>query len=100
MALNRIQSIIPIPTDLSQPIQTYQPSCPEFITRWERCPASLFYVDSSIHERRLALQCLDILNNQLSEYIETLLKPTVEVSSVPREALLRPIPLKVQYACH
>ncbi len=99
MALNRIQSIIPIPTDLSQPIQIYHPSFPDFITSRERCPDSLFYVDSSIHERRLALQCLDILNNQLSEYIETLLKPTVEVSSVPREALLRTIPLKVQYAC-
>src|SRR5260370_37039074 len=99
MSLNRIQSILPIPTDPSRPIQIYHPSFPDFITSRERCPDFLFYVDSSIHERRLALQCLDILNNQLSEYIETLLKPTVEVSSVPREALLRTIPLKVQYAC-
>src|SRR5260221_12923863 len=99
MALNQIQSIIPIPSDLSRPIRIYHPSFPDFITSWERCPDSLFYVDTSIHERRLALHCLDILNNHLSNEIETLLKPTEEASSVPRDALLRAIPLEVQYAC-
>src|SRR5258708_13535207 len=99
MALNQIQSIIPIPTDLSQPIQIYHPSFPDFITSRERCPDSRFYVDTSIHERRRALHCLDILNNQLSKGVETLLKPMEEASSVPRDALLRTIPLEVQYAC-
>src|SRR5260221_9209280 len=83
-ALNRIQSIIPIPTNLSRLIQIYHPSFPDFVTSRERCPDSRFYVDTLTHERRLALCCLDILNNQLSKDIETLLKPTEEASSFYR----------------
>ena len=56
-------------------------------------------MDTSIRERRLALHCLNILNNHLSKEIETLLKPTEEASSVPRDTLLHAIPLEVQYAC-
>src|SRR5258708_31098101 len=69
MALNRIQSIIPIPTDPSQPIQIYHPSFPDFITSRERCSDSLFHIDISTHERQLALCCLDILNHRLSKEI-------------------------------
>ena len=98
-AFNRIQSIIPIPTDRSGLIQVYHPSFPDFVTSRERCLDSRFYMDTSTHERRLALRCLDILNNQLSKDIETLLKPTEEASSLYRNALLRTIPLEVQYAC-
>ncbi len=99
MALNRIQSIIPVPTDLARPIQIYHLSFPDFVTSRERCPDSRFYVDTSTHERRLALHCLDILNNRLSKDIETLLKPTEDASSVSRDTLLCTIPLEVQYAC-
>src|SRR5260370_25896143 len=99
MSLGRIQSIIPIPIDTLRPIQMYHPSFPDFVTSWERCPDSRFYVDTSTHERRLALCCLDILNNRLSKEIETLLKPTEEASSLPRDTLLHTIPLEVQYAC-
>ncbi len=98
-ALNRIQSIIPIPTDPSRPIQIYHPSFPDFVTSRERCPDSRFYVDTSTHERRLALQCLDILNNRLSEGVETLLKPTEEADAVSKDTVLRTIPQEVQYAC-
>src|SRR5260370_28624878 len=99
MALNRIQSIIPIPTDPSRPIQIYHPSFPDFVTSRERCPDSRFYVDTSTHERRLALQCLDILNNRLSEGVETLLKLTEEADAVANDTVLRTIPQEVQYAC-
>src|SRR5258708_40210009 len=78
MALNQIQSIIPIPTDLSRPIQIYHPSFPDFITSRDRCPDSWFYVGTSVHERRLVLHCLDILNNELSKAIETLWEPADE----------------------
>ncbi len=98
-ALNRIQSIVPIPTDPSRPIQIYHPSFPDFVTSRERCPDSRFYVDTSTHERRLALQCLDILNNRLSEGVETLLKPTEEVDAVSKDTILCAIPQEVQYAC-
>src|SRR5260221_1410573 len=99
MALNRIQSIIPIPTDPSRPIQIYHPSFPDFVTSRERCPDSRFYVDPSAHERQLALQCLDILNDRLSEGVETLLNPIEEVDAVSKDTVLRTIPQEVQYAC-
>src|SRR5258708_22619073 len=99
MTLNRIQSIIPVPTDPLRPIQIYHPSFPDFVTSRERCPDSRFYVDTTTHERRLALQCLDILNNRLSEGVETLLKPTEQVDAVAKETVLRMIPQEVQYAC-
>jgi len=99
MALNRIQSILPIPTDPSRPIQIYHPSFPDFVTSRERCPDSRFYVDTSTHERRLALRCLDILNNRLSEGIETLLKPIEEVDAVSKDTVLCMIPQEAQYAC-
>src|SRR5260370_18883455 len=99
MALNRIQSILPIATDPSRPIQIYHPSFPDFVTSRERCPDSRFYVDKSTHERRLALQCLDILNNRLSEKVETLLKPIEEVDAVSEDTVLCTIPQEVQYAC-
>ncbi len=99
MALNRIQSIIPVPTDPSRPIQIYHPSFPDFVTSRERCPDSRFYVNTSTHERRLALQCLDILNNRLSEGVETLLKPTGKASAMSKDSVLRTIPQEVQYAC-
>ena len=97
--LGRIQSIIPIPTDTSQAVQIYHPSLPDFITSKERCPDSRFYVDIPRCERRLALRCLDILNHQLSEDIDELLKPTEEVSALSKEVVLCTIPLEVQYAC-
>ncbi len=50
--------------------QTYHPSIPGFITGWECCPDSWFYMDTLTHERQLELQCLDIINNQLSEGTE------------------------------
>src|SRR5258707_4236116 len=37
MSLNCIQSILPIPTDPSQPIQIYHPSFPDFVTSREHC---------------------------------------------------------------
>src|SRR5260221_10900824 len=98
-ALNRIQSIIPIPTNPSQPIQIYHPSFPDFVTSRERCPDSRFYVDPSAHERQLALRCLDILNNRLSEGVETLLKPIEEVNTVSKDTILHMIPQEVQYGC-
>ncbi len=98
MALNRIQSIIPVPTDPSRPIQIFHPSFPDFVTSRKRCP-SQFYVNTSTHERRLALQCLDILNDRLSEGVETLLNPIEEVDAVSKDTVLRTIPQEVQYAC-
>src|SRR5260221_3491921 len=98
-ALNRIQSIVPIPTDPSRPIQIYHPSFPDFVTSQERCPDSRFHVDTSTHERQLALQCLDILNHRLSEKVETLLKPMQKADAVSRDTVLRTIPQEVQYAC-
>src|SRR5258708_37097490 len=98
-ALNRIQSIIPIPTDPSWPIQIYHPSFPDFITNRKRCPDSRFYVDPSAHERQLALRCLDYLHNRLSESGETLLKTIEEVDAVSKGSVLRMIPEEAQYAC-
>ena len=98
-ALNRIQSIIPVPTDPSRPIQIYHPSFPDFITNRRRCPDSQFYVDPSTHERQLALRCLDILKNRLPEGVETLLKPIEEVDAVSKDTVLRMIPQELQYGC-
>ncbi len=98
-ALNRIQSIVPIPADPSRPIQIYHPSFPDFITNRKRCLDSRFYVDPSTHERQLALRCLDILNNRLSEGVETLLKPIEEFDAVSKDTVLCMIPQEVQYAC-
>ena len=97
--LDRIQSIIPVPTDPLRPVQIYHPSFLDFITSCERCTDHRFHVDAPTHERRLALRCLDILNRQLSEGVDTLLKPTETLSSVSKEAVLAVIPLEVQYAC-
>src|SRR5258707_15828635 len=98
-ALNRIQSIIPIPTDPLWPIQIYHPSFPDFITNQKHCLDSQFYMDPLAHERQLALQCLDILNNRLSEGIETLLKPIEEVDAVSEDSILHMIPQEAQYVC-
>ncbi len=51
------------------------------------------------YEPRLALQCLDILNNRLSEGVETLLKPTEKVDAVSNDTILCTIPQEVQHAC-
>ncbi len=56
-------------------------------------------MDTSTHKRQLALQCLDILNNRLSEGVETLLKPTEKVNAVSKDTILCTIPQEVQYAC-
>ncbi len=98
-SLGRIQSIVPVPSDSSRPVQIYHPSFPDFITSWERCPHPQFYVDIHSHERRLALRCLDILNSKLSEDVDKLLKPTEEISVLSKEAVLDVMPLEVQYAC-
>src|SRR5260370_16310006 len=92
MALNRIQSIIPIPTDPSQPIQIYHPLFPDFITSRERCSDSRFYIDISTHERRLALHCLDILNHRLSPELNPLLKPPKPLSPLSKPPHLPSIP--------
>src|SRR5258708_2792589 len=98
-SLDRIQSIIPIPSDPSRAVQIYHPSFPDFITSRERCPHSRFYVDIPSHERRLALRCLDILNSNLSEDVDKLLKPTERISVLSKEAVLDVMPLELQYAC-
>ena len=97
--LGRFQSIIPIPTDTTQVVQIYHPSFPDFITSRKRCSDPRFYVDIPLHDRRLALRCLDILNHQLSEDIDELLEPTKEASTLSKDEVLRAIPLEVQYAC-
>src|SRR5258707_4140469 len=86
-ALNPIQSLIPIPTDPSRPIQIYHPSFPDFVTSRERCPDSRFYVDTLTHERRLGLQCLDILNHRLSEGVEPIMKSTAEADTVSTDTV-------------
>ena len=99
IALGRIQSIIPIPTNSSHPVQIYHPSFPDFITSWERCGDKRFHVNVLEDEKRLALCCLDILNHKLSGDAEKLLKPTEKISALSKEAVLSFIPPEVQYAC-
>ena len=99
VTLGWIKSIIPIPTDSSRPVRIYHPSFPDFITSWEHCPHIDFYVSIPSHETRLAIRCLDILNSTLSKDVETLLKPTEDMSTLSKEAVVRMIPLEVQYAC-
>ena len=99
IALGRIQSIIPIPMNSSQPVQIYHPSFPDFITSWDRCGDERFHVDVLKHEKRLALRCLDVLNQKLSTGAEKWPKPTEGISALSKEAALSLIPPEVQYAC-
>ncbi|EMD32669.1 hypothetical protein CERSUDRAFT_99405 [Gelatoporia subvermispora B] len=73
----------------------------EFIVDKERCKNANFWIDTRLYHGRLAVSCLNFLNDVLTRNICHLPDPTVHKEGVKDLAshVRQHIPLHVQYAC-
>ncbi|TCD69247.1 POC1 centriolar protein [Steccherinum ochraceum] len=72
---------------IDQPIRTLHPSFVDFLTTPERCQRSEWFIDTGAHHRRVALKCLD----HMEQYFK-------DDSAVPSAESV--IPASVAYACN
>lgn len=96
--LRDLHSLLAIPKDENEPIQSLHLSFPEFLVDDSRCPAE-FSVDERITNRNLAERCLQSMSEFLSRDICGLKTPGTLKKQIGPSAVQRCIPDHVQYAC-
>src|SRR5258708_5470897 len=97
--LIHIQSIIPLPHHPEESVEIYHPSFPDFITT-SHCHER-FRVDVGMHERWMALRCLDLLTTGLTDAVLEIV-PWYSLNSKVENLtakLTAVVGLEIQYAC-
>ena len=99
--LIHIQSIIPLPQDPEGKVEIYHPSFPDFITDSSRCHDDRFRVDVAGCERRMSLQCLELLTAGLPDAVYEIVPWHSLNASIANltTKLTSVVGLEVQYAC-
>jgi len=68
-ALNSLHSLLLVPEDIEDPIRVFHRSFPDFLTDFERCQDTHFFVDPSVHHTELVLLCLSLMEQRLKRNI-------------------------------
>ncbi|KAI0060080.1 WD40 repeat-like protein [Artomyces pyxidatus] len=100
-ALYHLHSIILTPSAMDEAPVVYHPSFPDFITDPQRCTDSTFTITISIHEQRLTLRCLELIEAVLKRDIAEIKNPSLLNSEVGffNDKVNKAMPAHVQYAC-
>ncbi|KAG8994730.1 hypothetical protein FRB94_009685 [Tulasnella sp. JGI-2019a] len=102
--LQRLHSVIIVPDHdpESTPLRLIHPSFPNFLTTSSRCTDTRFFVDSAIQHSRLALICLNHMNNLLERDMCNIgFLPTLNSEVKDLEVQLRnAVPLHLRYSCY
>jgi hypothetical protein len=67
--LRSLHSLLLVPDSTEDPVHIYHKSFPDFITDPKRCKDQQFFVDPSVHHRRILLSCLDLMGERLKRNI-------------------------------
>jgi hypothetical protein len=67
--LHPLHSLLLVPDNTEEPVQTFHKSFPDFLTDPDRCKDKHFYVDPSVHHEELLLLCLNLMEERLKKNI-------------------------------
>jgi hypothetical protein len=98
--LRQIQSLLQLNEDPDIPVLPFHKSFPDFITDPLRCPNKRFHISPMTSHRKLALSCLELMNNDLEQNI--LLLPDYALNSEVKDLEMRVkdhISVALEYAC-
>ena len=98
--LRLAQSLLKLPEDPDSPVLPFHKSFPDFITDPIRCPDTRFHIPPGITHLKLALSCLELMNEKLEQNLLSLPKYAlnVEVEDIGGRVEDR-ISTALQYAC-
>ena len=84
-ALRALHSLILVPDSMEDPVHIFHKSFPDFLTHPGRCRDQRFFVNPSVHHRKILLSCLDTMKGGLKKDICNLGKYTFlsEVEDLP-----------------
>ena len=68
-ALRSLHSLLLVPTSKDAAIQIFHKSFPDFLMDSRRCTDHQFFIDPSIHHRKILLSCLDLMRERLKRNI-------------------------------
>ena len=85
--LHSLHSLLLIPDNVEEPVQTFHKSFPDFLTDPDRCKDKHFFVDPSVHHEELLLSCLNLMKERLRRNICNLGEWTAldEVEDLPAQ---------------
>ena len=98
--LRLIQSLLNLPEDPEDPVLPFHKSFPDFITDLHRCPNKRFHISPVTGHLKLALSCLELMNDSLERNLLSLPDYALnsEVEDLETRAKER-ISIALQYAC-
>jgi hypothetical protein len=64
-AVRNLQSVLAVPEDAAEPLQTIHPSFIDFLTNQSRCSDERFFIDTGIHHHFLLKRSLQIMHQLL-----------------------------------
>lgn len=67
--IRSLHSLLLIPEDPEDPIQTFHKSFPDFLTDPERCEDNQFHVDPAVYHTKILLSCFTLMREKLKKNI-------------------------------
>ena len=67
--MRSLHSLLLVPDNMDDPIQTFHKSFPDFLTDPERCKDKHFFVEPAFHNVEILLSCLNLMRNRLKRNI-------------------------------
>jgi len=98
--LMRVQSLLALGDDFTQPVKPFHKSFPDFITDPSRCTDTRFYISPKILHLELAMNCLRMMNGGLEQNLLSL--PDYALNSEVEDLETRidgRISIALRYAC-
>ena len=67
--IRSLHSLLLVPDNMDDPIQTFHKSFPDFLTDLERCKDKHFFVEPAVHNVEILLSCLNLMGDRLKRNI-------------------------------
>ena len=67
--IRSLHSLLLVPDNVNDPIQTFHKLFPDFLTNPERCKDKPFFVDPAVHNVEILLSCLNLMRDRLKRNI-------------------------------
>jgi len=96
-ALERLQAILDVPTDIAGLLRLHHPSFRDFLLNKDRCGD--YWVDEKKAHQLVATSCIQLMSQALKKDICDMHAPGTQASQVESSRLQEYLPLEVQYAC-
>ncbi|KAI8628093.1 hypothetical protein F5Y19DRAFT_153220 [Xylariaceae sp. FL1651] len=97
--LNSLHSVINVPPGADIPIRLYHKSLHDFLVDPQRRDGCPFWIDEKITHKRLATNCLRLMNEHLRADICAIQWPGTRRSAISSQRINTYLPPELQYAC-